>query len=234
MLISPSGKNLNIVISNKSSVTDEWMTFSSWYSFFKNAPDANVTFSCLRSSTQNMHQLFNWANRLNVKFTYYSNKSKQSQHLNRLLSLKTILKKNMSRTPLLCIEPDVLLTGDLDVDILNDYYDKNQCVKSENNKVWFITNEQFVLDSIDDYFLKNSEPNMDICTSLCKDAKSTANSLITYEKGCGRFVTAKWIDNKKGCPFGKASRFRTDSLTTNEKRMLDLWRKLVPLYKAIF
>jgi hypothetical protein len=232
MDIKPNGKNLNVVISNIACVTHEWMTFASWYSFFKNAPNATVSFVSQRSSSQ-IHQLFNWANRLPINFTYYTPSDESCQYINKLLSVKAILQRNFAKTPLLCIEPDVLLTESLDTDKLNEFIEKNKCIQSEDGKVWFIPNYQSVLDLIDDYFLKDTE-NIPSVPHLCVDAQSDPNPIVTFDKGCGRFVTAKWIDKKKGCPFGKALRFQTDSLTVNEKRILDLWKKLAPLYKAIF
>tara|TARA_Y100000034_G_scaffold117749_1_gene157565 strand:- start:14526 stop:15227 length:702 start_codon:yes stop_codon:yes gene_type:complete len=233
MSISPSGKNLNVVIINVASVTHEWMTFASWYSFFKNAPDANVSFVSQRSSNQ-IHQLFNWANRLPINYTYYTASDEESQYINKLLGVKAILQRNFAKAPLLCIEPDVILTKPLDADNLNSFLHKNKGIQSENEKIWFIPDAQFILDSIDNYFLRDATSNMLPCSWLCVDAQSHPNPLVTFEKGCGRFVTARWIDKNKGCPFGKAGRFQKDSLTVNEKRIIDLWKKLAPLYKAVF
>lgn len=231
MKISPSGKNLHVVITNIASVTHEWMTFASWYSFFKNAPDATVTFVSQRSSNQ-IHQLFNWANRLPINFTYYNGEENESQYINKLLSLRTVLKRKFADTPLLCIDPDVVLTESLDIETLNHFLEKNKSIQSENEKVWFITSQQFISDSIDNYYL-NVPSIIETCPNLCVEAQQTTNPLVSFNKGCGRFVTEKWID-KKGCPFGKAGRFQTDSLTVNEKRILDLWKKLTALYKAVF
>lgn len=232
MKISSSGKNLNIVIVNKASVTEEWMTFASWYSFHKNAPNSKVTISIQRSSSQ-IHQLFNWANRVSVNYAYYTSVSNDCQLINKLFALQQVLNKKYTQTPLLVVEPDIMLTDQLNTNSLNDLLNENKSIQSENGKVWFITDPFYVLNAIDKYFLEK----LDLLPSetwICSNAQSTTNSLVCYEKGCGRFVTSKWIDKIKGCPFGKASRFKTDSLSVNEKRILDLWKKLAPLYKAIF
>lgn len=231
MKISSSGKNLHVVISNKATISHEWLTFASWYSFFKNAPDANISFASQRSSNQ-MHQLFNWANRLPIQYTYYNYVDKNCQYINKLFSLKKIINKGFTKVPVLCIEPDITLTEPLNTEHLNNFLEKKQCIKSDNNKVWFISEYQFILDAIDNHFLKNTF-SMPSCSKLCVDAKDSPNPIVSLEKGCGRFVTTKWID-RKGCPFGKANRFYTDTLTVNEKRILNLWKKLAPLYKAVF
>lgn len=233
MSISPSGKNLNVVISNIASLSNEWMTFCSWYSIFKNAPDANVSFVSQRSISQ-IHQLFNWADRLPIPYAYYNSVSKDCQHINKLVSLKTLLQRNLTKTPLLCIDPEIVLTESLDANKLNEFLQKNKAIQSEDEKVWFIPDSQFILDSIDNYYLRNTALNMPFCEGLCVDAQSHPNPLVSFNKGLGRFVTAKWIDKNKGCPFGKANRFQTDSLTVNEKRILNLWKKLAPLYRAVF
>ncbi len=40
--VTPTGKNLNIFISCKYEPAADWMTYASWYSIFKNIPDAEV------------------------------------------------------------------------------------------------------------------------------------------------------------------------------------------------
>ena len=48
------------------------MTFASWYSIFKNLPDANVKIRCTRSDTREL--LFVWSQKCDVPI-YYVNKS---------------------------------------------------------------------------------------------------------------------------------------------------------------
>ena len=65
---------------------------------------------------------------------------------------------------------------------------------------------------------------------ICVDAKlcQDVHPLVTYHKGCG-----KWIDRSKGCPFSSAGGLVTPDLTVNETRIIELWKKMVPLYQVV-
>lgn len=52
--------------------------------------------------------------------------------------------------------------------------------------------------------------------------------LVSYKKGCG-----KWLDTLKGCPFSSAAGLATIAMTANENRIIELWKKMCSLYKAL-
>lgn len=58
------------------------------------------------------------------------------------------------------------------------------------------------------------------------DAMSEKSAtLVTYENGCGRFITSEWI-NSVGHPFHNAvRRFGSVDPTVNEQKVLELWEK---------
>jgi len=72
MSISPTGYGLNIVISCEYLRHHSWMAFASWYSIFKNLPDAKVQILCDRTGLPEV--LFNWTNKCKVPI-YHVNKS---------------------------------------------------------------------------------------------------------------------------------------------------------------
>jgi hypothetical protein len=68
---------------------------------------------------------------------------------------------------------------------------------------------------------------------LCCLAKSD-NFLpfASYHEGCGSFVASEWI-NKIECPFPLADRFMTYNVTSNEIKVLKLWKQISNLYATV-
>ncbi|RDJ35318.1 MAG: hypothetical protein DWQ19_10920 [Crenarchaeota archaeon] len=69
-IISPTGKNLDIVISCDFLPHHNWMSFASWYSIYKNLPDAKVRILCKR--TQFVSDFFKWTFKCKVPFIQYT------------------------------------------------------------------------------------------------------------------------------------------------------------------
>ena len=70
--ISPTGKNLSIIISCDYLPAHDWMTLASWYSVNKNLPDAKVVIACPRREYERMWGLFQWVYRVRVPMMYYT------------------------------------------------------------------------------------------------------------------------------------------------------------------
>lgn len=65
------------------------------------------------------------------------------------------------------------------------------------------------------------------------DAKSSnIATFCTYRNGCGNFVVSDWI-NSMLPPFEKSEVFKKDSMTINEIKILEIWKKGLPIYAAI-
>ncbi len=56
------GSNLKIAIICEETTIQEWLSFASWYSIYKNLPKAQVELFCARS-----HSFFYWPDRVGVK-----------------------------------------------------------------------------------------------------------------------------------------------------------------------
>lgn len=65
---------------------------------------------------------------------------------------------------------------------------------------------------------------------LFPEAKDSVEliELISFEKGCGR-----WINTAKGCPFSSAGGLVSTEMTVNEARIIELWKRMVPLYNTV-
>lgn len=233
-MISDTGENLNVLIVSEASVPNEWMSYAAWYSFFKNAPDANVAISCQRTHKR-IHQLMNWANRLKVNYEYHDKFSKDNKVINRFHSVACALNRGLVKFPLLVIDAEVLLIRELEVGVLDQ---TKKFARDNKDKVWFFGD--FHPKDLESVFDEYATGKIDLIDSTDSDdrllhgTKENVGFLITIEDGMGRFDTRTWIDKSKGCPFGKAFRFHKDEMLTNEKRVLELWGRMASLFKTIF
>ena len=76
-MIDYTGNNLGIIIDCNFTILDHWMSFASWYSFYKNLPDAQVALVCKRGvSTYN---LYSWCHRFGIKLFQYSQNYNEKQ-----------------------------------------------------------------------------------------------------------------------------------------------------------
>lgn len=210
-MITETGKNLNVLITTEPG--KDWETFGTWYSIFKNIPEATIRITCQRNG-KTPFQLFQWAKKVDVPVLHHAPFS-EDRTLNRLNAIKLSgFKENV-----LVLEPLVIVTETLDPKITEDTtFDVN---------AWFIRNES-IDEIINDYVLDEKESPTG--ESICVEAKECEDTscLVSYKKGCGR-----WIDTSKGCPFSNAAGLALTTMTINEHRVIELWKKMCPLYSAL-
>jgi hypothetical protein len=222
-MISKTGENLNILIMTESG--DEWQSFACWYSFYVNMPESNVIIYCQRNK-EVPFSYFQWTKRLKIPCLKSNPFSEEGPFfLNWLHALNVIKNNNNLKDPFLIINPFVLAIDCLNENIL-DIVNKSKYLIEEN--VWFIHNID-VREKINEYFLEEKKIEIN-SNNICFEAKETQtiNPLVSYKKGCGR-----WINTAKGCPFSNAGGLVTSEMTANETRIINLWRKMVPLYQVI-
>lgn len=80
-MISSLGKGLNILIKAKYTKRHDWQAFASWYSIFKNLPDAKVKVCCELPADPE-YQLFNWPARCKVDFSFHYKKDDHYLEIN--------------------------------------------------------------------------------------------------------------------------------------------------------
>jgi len=98
MSITDTGKGLNILIICEYVSHHDWMTFASWYSIYKNLPDAVVKIACAR--TGNLQKsIFNWVAKCNVQFVQYSIKNVSNKELASDLGFYSVNQDFISITP---------------------------------------------------------------------------------------------------------------------------------------
>lgn len=222
-MISETGKNLSILIMTKPNLN--WETFATWYSFYKNLPDANVVLFCQRTGDIPF-MYFQWAKRLKIpKIDSWPFSQDEPDLINFLSALNLFLEKKIIKTPTLIVKPYTVCTGLIRKELLEKMNNKNIILEENFNFI----NVDNIKNIINEYYLENREFNVKK-DSICFEAKNTDEKafLLSYNKGCGR-----WIHKSKGCPFSNARGLMTAEMTSNEKIVIELWDKMAPLFQAV-
>ncbi len=221
-MISDIGHNLSVLIVSKTN--QDWQTFATWYSIYKNLPSATVSIVNYRNG-ETPFVYYQWAKRLKIRMNHALPFDNEDENLNKLYALKICQEKKLLQTNVLIVEPLFMAIESLDSKVL-DLLNKSDRIINDN--LWFFKNVN-ATELINNYCL-NDEQISKTFENICFEAKDTNEiaSLITYKKGCGR-----WIDTAKGCPFSSAGGLISADMTVNENRVIEMWQKLVPLYNAV-
>jgi hypothetical protein len=220
-MITETGKNLSVVIVTE--VGKDWQTYSTWYSFYKNLPDADMSMVILRND-QTPYQMFQWAKRIQVPHVF----DRAMSHiilLNLLDATRTAIKKMAIGERILIVEPLTMAIDALSPDLLEMFNEDNALF--ENEGILYL-HDQNIDDLLNAIMLYEQSPFEH--QPLAPEAKDTEDlvSLVSYRKGCG-----KWIDTLKGCPFSNAAGLATATMTANENRIIELWKKMCSLYSTL-
>ena len=157
-------------------------------------------------------ELYQWAKRLNIPIACIGRQF-QDNFSNRLSIARNVPVPCLVLTPLTMV-----------------------LEKFEKPNESFIANEHVIFSNSADEFdnwlnaiqLEGKGFN-DPENTYCKEAKEAkkATNLVSYKKGCGR-----WIDTLRGCPFSNAAGLATEDMTVNERRIIEMWKRMVNLYSA--
>jgi hypothetical protein len=224
-MINHTGKNLSILITTKAN--QDWQTFATWYSFYKNLPEASVVIACVRSE-ETPYQYFQWAKRLRIKILYQKQLGENATltRLNLVSMARSLLQDNILVVPVYTMAIDTL--DPQLVEIINS----RETIFCPDNDVWLFKgidqvgiNEMINRYVLDDIKIEEIKPPI----SLIKEVKETEfYPLVSYRKGCG-----KWIDTLRGCPLSNAEGLISGHMTVNENRVIELWKKMVNLYSVV-
>jgi hypothetical protein len=220
-MISETGKNLSVLILTE--VGKDWETFATWYSIYKNLPNSNVSIVCQRNEKAPF-VLFQWAKRLKIPL-FLTNPYSEDKKINFLYAIKDSLNQKKIQQPVLVVEPFIM--------ILESFYKK--LIDKLNNKNFIIDEKILFLNNLNvdnliyDLFIQNLSLS-DFVENLYIEANASneLSCIISYEKGCGR-----WINTSRGCPFSNAAGLVSSEMTANENRVIEIWKKMAPLYNAV-
>lgn len=219
-MITETGGNLSVVIITESD--KNWQTFATWYSIYKNWPNAKTSIICNRNG-QVPFEYFQWTKRLNIKVLHRNpekGENKTSMYLN---CIKSAIKNKQADLPILLIHPltmavDILSQKLIKLLTMDCWLDDDVCYFNKSN----------INQTIEDFHLSDWKfPEISDAQIEAKDTKELG-CLVSYKKGCGR-----WIHTSKGCPFSSAGGLISEDMNTNEFRINGLWEKMVSLYNSV-
>ena len=211
-MITETGKNLKVLITTEPG--KDWETFGTWYSIFKNLPEAETIITCQRNK-KTPFQLYQWAKKVNVPVIHHDPFSEDP-----ILNKLDAIKKSGIKNNLLVLETLVIAT-----ETLNPKITENNL--TFNERVWFLKSPN-IEEMINSYVLE--EEKLPLSEPIYVEAKECdePSCLVSYKKGCG-----KWIDTSRGCPFSNAAGLALTTMTINENRVIELWKKMCPLYSVL-
>lgn len=202
----------------------DWQAFGTWYSIYKNLPDAKIAISIARNE-ETPFQYFQWTKRINIPVIRHNMFDTENPIASRLDVIGKAISLKMVESPILAIKPLVMAIDVLDQNLLEKL---NSDSNIFDNDVWFLKQPN-ISDMMNTFLLKQI-PIETQEKSLCEEAKESQNvrSLVSYKKGCG-----KWIDKLKGCPFSNANGLMIADMTSCENRIIDLWKRMCTLYSVV-
>lgn len=220
-MISELGQNLSIVIMTKTDL--DWQTFATWYSFSKNLPEASICVIIERNENVPF-VYYQWIKRLKIPSLRINPFTKDCEYVNWLQAINLCNQKDMLKESLLIIKPLTMALNSFDAKTLKELNETDLRLEEE---IWILKNKN-MSNLINSYYLENNQIKKSE-NKICINAKeNNISNIISYSKGCG-----KWIHTAKGCPFSNAAGLVSEDMTINEMKIIDLWKKMVPLYNAI-
>jgi len=215
-MINKYGRNLNILIVTE--VGEDWRAYASWYSIYKNLPEAHVRIACIRNKEMPF-QLFQWAKRLKIPL-FYVNPMGLTPLVEQINCVQIASQDNI-----LAINDRILALDVIDPDTLDLLNHSDTSVDPQHN-VQFLKHQN-AKELLNQILLNDKTPYNQ---TLCLEAKEAEKlvCLASCRKGCG-----KWIDTLKGCPFSNAAGLASTEMTVNENRIIELWKKMCSMYSAI-
>ena len=141
-----------------------------------------------------------------------------------------LLEKQIFEGKILCIDSGTLLTDILNTEMLSTLNKTDYTLLIDDSVLFSNNLNKDQLSEIwSDYSLTGNLSETVIEKKICYEAKDEESGCLSnFRKGCG-----KWIHTMKGCPFSSAGGMIAETMTVNELRIIELWRKMVPLYSAV-
>jgi hypothetical protein len=216
-MITETGNDLCVLIITEPGM--DWETYATWYSIHNNLPDADISITSVRNNKP-MFQLYQWAKRVDIPVIHHKPFSEDPV----LRKLDSIHRAKKTKENLLVVNPLVMTTETLCPKITESFNTEDRIF---DDNVWFLKKPD-IPDMMNEYALEGGL--FKASTTICFEANETnePKCLVSYKKGCG-----KWIDTLRGCPFSNAAGLALTTMTVNENRVIELWKKMCSLYSAI-
>jgi hypothetical protein len=233
------------------------MSFASWYSIYRNLPDAKVALLCARD-LKGGYASYNWPYRCDIRFFQHENVGKRVGllHLNKLYATCVALKEGFLKQPLLIVDCDMMAVRGISSDLLERLNDPNLTF-GMGGSVWYFKNQPIerLVASLNNFrnfidndthdcvkllsMLKSSmgEPEMllDLCCDVCESEQAVFTHYCSGSRGnIGKFDKQEWIATRSVPPFGYVGDIVSSGLRTlNEQLVVKLWGQMKPVYESV-
>ena len=245
--ITSTGDRLNILVSCDYSLHHDWMSFASWYSIYKNLPDAQVALLCARD-LKDGYASFDWPYRCDIRFFQHENVGKRIGciYANKLYATCVALKEGIVEPPLMVIDYDVIAANAFSKDIVNTinsrdvhfcvggpvwYFDETgverlpdalntlRDVESLANQKWhYVRDLPSTITLVIESVLGQSGQIDGLC---CEPSDLNPSTFIHCANECGHFNKKEWIAKRVHPPFAYAAELgKGKELTLNEHRVI--------------
>lgn len=249
--LDTSGRGLSILITSDYKHMYNWMAFASWYSIYKNLPEAKITIVSGRASKID-HYLYHWVYKCaDLRYHLHKNISEKFPYLNKIYGTYMALKKGLIKEPFIVIDADTMAVSDLlpsTIKLLKDvgfatspyylnvgpiwYFRTNalEKIREAINIIGSLKGEHLDLMALDKVFGKEVTVIEELGNEVEEKSMTT---FVHYGKGCGNFIKKDWNKGKTSPPFHVAYALQSVDMSVNEKKVLSLWAQMANLWDTV-
>lgn len=242
MGITNIGNNLNVLISCEYTLHDDWQTFATWYSIYKNLPDAEVSILCARDFPGN-YSPFRWPTRAAVKFFQHENLEQNIPNvkkLNQLFGTYLAIREGLVKMPLLVTDCRQMCVRALSPNTVEAI---NGTRYGESNGLWFFQDIELgdlektiknvlafgsVSDSLNHYLGKE-----EFLPELSNSADDPSVTCFTNFSKFENFDLDAWRADRKSSPFVYSQGMASPVASPNARRLLLLWDRMKAAYEVM-
>ncbi len=259
--LDASGNGLSVLITTAYKHHFNWMAYASWYSVYKNLPNAKVTITCGRAPRIENY-FYHWVYKCNdIRYNLHKNVGDKMgvPYLNKLYGVWVALKEGLVKQPLIVLDADMMAMRDFSpatVAELNGaefatvpcpYYQLAFSGKPVG-PLWFFNRvplekvEEVIntlrtlkgRDHLDLLALSKVFGNdVRVLEDLGSEVSSDEVTTFTHYNTVGSFAKKDWEKGKVVPPFNTAYALQSTRMSPNERKVLTLWGQMAELWEAV-
>lgn len=226
MQITNDGRGVYILINTSSTIHNEWLSFCSWYSIFKNLPESEVVIACARQGRNDSPLGFLWPYKTSTQYFQHKNLGE----LNQLLAISIAMKQGLVKQPLIVVNDKTFAIRKFSEKLIHQFQ-SNDFIRSDS--IWYFNNHSF--EMIAEAINKNKEDceEREEFAQECSVQNKFSPSFSYFNSQCARFDFDDWVKKYSVPPFAYAHKFKSIKMTVNQNKILDLWKRVTNLYESL-
>lgn len=259
--LDESGIGLSVLICTAYKHHFNWMTYSNWYSVYKNLPNAKVAITCPRSPKIDNY-FYHWVYKCgDLRYNLHKNVGEKMglPYLNKLYGVYLALKEGLVKQPLVVLDADMVALRDLSkatVDKFNEVeFATVRCPYQLEfsgkpvGPIWFFNRVPLekVAQAINTLRTLKGKEHLDLLALSkvfgdsvnvleelgCEAGENEVATFAHYGNGCGSFTKKDWEKGRTVPPFNVAYALQSTNMSLNERKVLALWGQMGTLWEAV-